>query len=127
MVEKDARTKKYNRERIHKNKIRRGTCTELTELVDADRFSYTVLMEYVKGDLGYSEIGGVYINRVPQGWKLVDNDGDLNEYIQTSNGITLVFYLDDVVDKSIEQVSQMQPRVIVRPRTNFFEGNNICS
>lgn len=65
-----------------KTKYVGGTCTELTELVDADRFSYTVLMEYVKGDLGYSEIGGVYIKRVPQGWKLVDNDGDLNEYIQ---------------------------------------------
>lgn len=28
--------------------------------VDIERFSYTVLMEHVKDDLEYSEIGGIY-------------------------------------------------------------------
>ena len=29
--------------------------------IDPDLFSYTVVMEHVKDDLGYTEIGGIYM------------------------------------------------------------------
>lgn len=106
-----------------------GTCTVIPELVEADRFSYTVLMEYVKGNLNYTEIGGVYVKKVPNGWELIANDADLNEFVKAvgvkpveAAGVNLKFYVDNVVDLSIAPVSQMQPHVTVRPRNLFFEG-----
>ena len=47
--------------------------------VDPDRFSYTLLMEHVKDDLNYCEVGGIYIRNGDAigGWKIVVNDKDL--------------------------------------------------
>ena len=89
--------------------------------IDRDRWSYTVLMEYVKDDLGYSEIGGVYTNK--GGWKLCANDADLSEFEKgAKNGDYLEFYVDNVVDNKIEPLKQMQPHVVMRPRPNLFAG-----
>ena len=49
---------------------------------DVDRFSYSVLMDFVKDCLHYTEIGGVYINKGTRGgWQLILNDKDVNEYV----------------------------------------------
>ena len=92
--------------------------------VEVDRFSFSVLMEYVKDDVGYTEIGGIYVKKQGGGWKLVSSDADVGELVKgLLDGCHLDFYIDTVVDKAIEPVKQMQPHVIMRPRTSFFEGN----
>ncbi|KAL8109798.1 hypothetical protein AgCh_025767 [Apium graveolens] len=69
--------------------------------VERDRWSYTVLMEYVKDDLGYSEIRGIYTNK--EGWKLCGNDTDLNEYDKGVENLGyLDFYVDNVVDHKFQ-------------------------
>ncbi|KAL1826636.1 hypothetical protein ACET3Z_005048 [Daucus carota] len=88
--------------------------------VECDRFSYTVLMEYIKDDLKYSEIGGVYVYEgKPWGWKLLSNDADLSAVGQGLNNF-IDFYIDNVVDPTIEPIKQMQPHVIIRPRQGVF-------
>lgn len=104
-----------------------GLCNQIPEYVDADRFSYTVVMEYVKDDLKYTEIGGVYVKNVLTGWKLIDNDRDLQEFVNHVEGESLDFYVDHIIDKKVEPKAQMQPHVIVRPRTQYFEGNTFMS
>ena len=95
--------------------------------VECDRFSYTVLMEYIKDDLKYSEIGGVYVYEgKPWGWKLLSNDADLSAVGQGLNNFT-DFYIDNVVDPTIEPIKQMQPHVIIRPRQGVFAGMAMLS
>lgn len=114
----------YHKGEFQKNKYSRGSCFTIAEAVDPDKFSYTVIMEYVKDDLGYNEIGGVYVKKQGGGWKLIDTDADAIRLGQgMSNGSYLDLYVDTVIDKSIEPLRQTQPHVIVRPRTSFFEGN----
>lgn len=100
-----------------------GTDT-VVKRVDPDYFSYTVLMEFVKDDLQYTEIGGIYMrNGEKGGWKLVTNDADLSELVKGVNsGGNLDFYIDNVVDTAIEPLKQMQPHVIMRPRQNLVTG-----
>lgn len=92
--------------------------------VDPDRFSYTVLMEHVKDDLGYSEIGGIYVSKGQLGgWKLVSSDADLSPLAgKVKNGDHINFYIDHVVDNNIEPIKQMQPHVVIRPRQDLFAG-----
>ncbi|KAL8155631.1 hypothetical protein AgCh_000866 [Apium graveolens] len=80
-------------------------------------------MEYVKDNLGYSEIGGVYVKKQSGGCQLIDTDAkaiSLGEGMK--NGSFLDLCIDTVVDKAIEPASQTQPHVIVRPRKRSFEG-----
>lgn len=92
--------------------------------VDADLFSYTVLMEHVKDDLEYSEIGGVYVSTGKLGnWKLVTNDSDLSPLVEKADcGDHLDFYVDNVIDINVEPAKQMQPHVVIRPRHNLLAG-----
>jgi hypothetical protein len=93
--------------------------------VDTDIFSYTVLMEHVKDDLEYSEIGGIYV-RVQEefgNWKLLTNDSDLNPLVQRANsGDYIDFYIDNVIDMTVLPIKQMQPHVVIRPRQNLLAG-----
>ncbi|XP_074349901.1 uncharacterized protein LOC141689497 [Apium graveolens] len=80
-------------------------------------------MKYVKDNIGYSEIGGVYVKKQSGGWKLIVTNAEaisLGEGMK--NDYFLDLYIDRVVEKAIEPASQTQPHVIVRPRTSFFEG-----
>ncbi|KAL8121437.1 hypothetical protein AgCh_018240 [Apium graveolens] len=70
-------------------------------------------MEYVKDNLGYSEIGGIYVKKQSGGWKLIATDAEaisLGEGMK--NGYFLYLYVDTVVNKAIEPASQAQPHVI---------------
>ena len=82
-------------------------------------------MEFVKDDLQYSETGGIYVSKGKQcGWKLLTNDADLSSLTAgVKHGDRVDFYLDNVVDHSIEPVNQMQPHVTIRPRQDIFAGN----
>lgn len=95
--------------------------------VEVDTFSYTVLMEFVKDYLHYTEIGGIYISKGKKGgWQLVTNDKDLIELVQgCDDGHEIDFYIDNTVDKEIEPMIQMQPHVIIRPRKHLFQGTYI--
>ncbi|KAL1823166.1 hypothetical protein ACET3Z_004987 [Daucus carota] len=80
-------------------------------------------MEYVKDDLGYSEIGGIYTRK--EGWKLCSNDADLSEFDKLAkNGDYLDFYIDNMVDNKVQPLKQMQPHVVMRPRPNIFTAKN---
>ena len=114
----------YHKGQFVKNKYLCGKCMKIPVAVEVDRFSFSVLMEYVKDDVGYTEIGGIYVKKQGGGWKLVSSDADVGELVKgLLDGCHLDFYIDTVVDKAIEPVKQMQPHVIMRPRTSFFEGN----
>lgn len=91
---------------------------------DVDRFSYSVLMDFVKDCLHYTEIGGVYIRKGTRGgWQLILNDKDVNEYVQGCNKQEeVVFYIDNTIDKDSEPLIQLQPHVIIRPRKNIIQG-----
>ena len=97
--------------------------------VDLDTFSYKVPMEFVKEELEYTEIGGIYAWKGPtSGWKLVADDVELLFMMQIkNNGDYIDFYVDTVVEDSTEPIKQMQPHVIVRPRKNLFPGINMSS
>ena len=77
--------------------------------VDLYMFSYIVLMEHVRDELKYTEIGVVYSRKGPtSGWKLVTSDADLWELMQIkNNGDCIDFYVDTVVDDKIEPMKQM--------------------
>ncbi|KAL8125423.1 hypothetical protein AgCh_012929 [Apium graveolens] len=89
-------------------------------VVDTEKFSYTVLMEHVKDDLEYSEIGGIYVG--PEGdWKLLTSDVELNRLAdQTHSGDHIDFYIDNVIDMTVKPMPKMQPHVVMRPRPNLF-------
>lgn len=90
--------------------------------LDSDWFSYTVLMDHVKDELKYTEIGGIYARdgNQQEGWKMVANDQDLLEL--SKNGGHIDLYIDNTVDTRFEPLQQMQPFVVIRPRPNVFEG-----
>lgn len=91
--------------------------------VDPDIFFYTVLLEHVKDDLKYSEIGGIYVKDKLGDWKLVKNDSDLFTLVgEIKSGDHIHFYMDNIVDNNIEPMKQMQPHVVIRPRPNILEG-----
>ena len=114
----------YHKEQFVKNKYLCGKCIKIPVAVEVDRFSFSVLMEYVKDDVGYTEIGGIYVKKQGGGWKLVSSDADVGELVEgLLDGCHLDFYIDTIMDKAIEPVKEMQPHVIMRPRTSFFEGN----
>ena len=81
---------------------------------DPDKFSYAVLMEFVK-DMKYKEIGGVYVYN--NGWKLLQDDKTLGEYIKGKTE-EIDFYIDTFVDITVPAMKQMQPHVVVRPRSS---------
>ena len=91
---------------------------------DADTFAYNDLMQEIKDLLKLTEIGGVYAKEGKHGgWKLMTNDLDIIEEIEKcNNGEEVKFYVDTIVDPSIEPLYQMQPHVIVRPRKSLFQG-----
>ena len=116
----------YHKGQFVKNKYLCGKCTKIPLGVEVDTFSFSVLMEYVKDDLGYTEIGEIYVKKQGGGWKIVSSDADISEILQgILEGCLLDFYIDNVVDKAIEPAKQMQPHVIIRPRPNFNEGSYI--
>ena len=84
--------------------------------VERDYFSYSVLMEFVK-ELKYDEIGGVYIKQ--RGWKLVTDDRGVND--ATNERAEVDFYIDNNVDPDVPPMKQMQPHVIVRPKSSPFK------
>lgn len=105
-----------------------GGETLLVNRVEVDTFSYTVLMEYVKDYLHYTEIGGIYISKGRGGgWELMTKDAEVialtNDCI---DGEEIKFYIDNTVDKEIEPMIQMQPHVIIRPRKNLIQGIHCC-
>ena len=97
-----------------KTKYCDGSCE--TYHIDRDLFSYSVLMEFVK-DLKFDEIGGLYIKN--RGWTLVTDDQSVTHY--TAGRSEADFYIDCNVDKGVPPMKQMQPHVIVRPRSSPFK------
>ncbi|GET04311.1 uncharacterized protein LOC108207459 [Rhizophagus clarus] len=97
--------------------------------IDPDLFSYTVLMEHVKDDLQYSEIGGVYIETGKLfKWKLVTCDSDLSSLIEkTGDGEYIDFYVDNVIDNDVQPIKQMQPHVVIRPRHNLLQAKKLSN
>ncbi|KAL6518137.1 hypothetical protein OROMI_033838 [Orobanche minor] len=93
-----------------------GGSTATVGDMDLDRFSYSVLMEWVK-ELGYAEIGGVYV-RNEKGWQLVAKDVDICVCVMTGQTSEFDFFIECDVDKGIEPMKQMQPHVTVRPKKN---------
>lgn len=93
----------------------------ILEYVDADRFSYTVLMEYVLDVLKYKEIGGLYVKKVPSGWDLIQSDADLTSFLRKVEGERLDFYVDDVVDQSVEANQQFQPMWLCDQEHSFLK------
>ncbi|KAL8156034.1 hypothetical protein AgCh_001200 [Apium graveolens] len=86
-----------------------------TFFVDCDRLSYREMMDYIK-KLNYKDIGGLYVNG--RGWTLVTDDQGVTEATRDKSDVS--FYIDNTVDKSIPPMKQMQPFVIVRPRSSPF-------
>ncbi|XP_063942874.1 uncharacterized protein LOC108205913 [Daucus carota subsp. sativus] len=84
--------------------------------VERDYFSYSVLMEFVK-ELKYDEIGGVYIKL--RGWKLVTDDKGVTD--ATNGRAEIDFYIDNNVDPNVPPMKQMQPHVIIRPKSSPFK------
>lgn len=96
----------------------------LVNRVETDLFSYSVLMEFVKDYLKFTEIGGVYINEgTAGGWKLITNDKEVMQVVDGCNDEDEIeFYVDNTIDTEIEPVVQMQPHVVIRPRKNLIQG-----
>ncbi|KAL1803275.1 hypothetical protein ACET3Z_031922 [Daucus carota] len=84
--------------------------------VERDYFSYSVLMEFVK-ELKYDEIGGVYTKL--RGWKLVTDDKGVTD--ATNGRAEIDFYIDNNVDPDVPPMKQMQPHVIIRPKSSPFK------
>ncbi|KAK1373229.1 hypothetical protein POM88_029422 [Heracleum sosnowskyi] len=52
-------------------------------------------------------------------------DADVTGLVdRLTDGSSLDLYIDTVIDKAIEPANQIQPHVIIRPRTQYFEGPN---
>lgn len=111
--------------RFHKTSYLGGQRMTIAR-VDVDTFSFTVLMEFIKDYLHYTEIGGVYSRSKKGCWKLVSNDRDVIEMVEGCNSEKEVdFYIDNTIDTDIEPPIQMQPHVIVRPRKTLTQGTCI--
>lgn len=121
----------FNLRFYHMGKFRNGQYVGGKETVimnvDPDMFSYSVLMEHVKDDLKYTEVGGIYKRNANEAgeWKLVVDDGDVVR--ESKNADHMEFYIDNVVDTKFEPLPQMQPHVVVRPRPDVFEGINFVT
>ena len=103
-----------------------GGQTFVVTRVEVDLFSYTVLMEYVRDYLRYTEVGGVYMSKGKAGWELLTDDKDLIGLLEAcKDGEEIEFFVDTIVDKEIEPMTQMQPHVVVRPRKNIIGGIHI--
>ncbi|KAL1831037.1 hypothetical protein ACET3Z_000688 [Daucus carota] len=93
-----------------------GMCMVVTR-VEVDTFSYTVLMEFVRDYLHYTEIGGVYSKMTKGGWQLISNDKDLMDIVAgCKHGEEIDLYVDNTVDKDIEPLNQMQPHVTLQQK-----------
>ena len=102
-----------------------GGVQTLIKGISADIFSFTVLMEHVKDDLQYSEIGGIYISKgkASGGWTMVSKDAELAALVdKAKSGDHIDLYVDTVHDNTSEPLPQMQPHVIIRPRENIYAG-----
>ena len=53
----------FHKGQFLKTKYHCGACVKIKDVMETDKFSYYVIMEYVKGDVGYTEIGGVYVKK----------------------------------------------------------------
>ncbi|KAL8121111.1 hypothetical protein AgCh_018032 [Apium graveolens] len=103
-----------------------GICKKIPTAMEADKFPFSVIMEYVMEDCKYTEIGGLYVKKAGGGWKIISNDAEANELVKgLADGAYLDLYIDTVIDKAIEPTKQMQPHVIIRPLTSFFEGQEL--
>ncbi|XP_074382316.1 uncharacterized protein LOC141724193 isoform X1 [Apium graveolens] len=94
--------------------------------LDVESFSYSVLMELVKDNVHFTEIGGIYPNKGRNGgWQLLSNDKQVMALVEDcAPGYLVNFYIDNIVDKKIEPAPQMQPHVITRPRENFIQASH---
>ncbi|WCJ37370.1 hypothetical protein M5689_018515 [Euphorbia peplus] len=116
----------HHKGHFSKNNYSDGKTKTISTEVDCDCFGFPDLMEYIKDDVGYTEIGGVYVKRQIGGWKLLENDNDLTEFISRFKPHSwLDFYIDNVVDRLIEPMNSSQPHVIIRPRPNFMEAKKL--
>ncbi|KAL1823783.1 hypothetical protein ACET3Z_010561 [Daucus carota] len=81
--------------------------------VEVESFSYSVLMEFIKDNFHYSEIGGIYVNKGRKGgWQLLSNDKEVIELVEEcASGYLVNFYIDNIVDKAIEPAPQLQPHL----------------
>ncbi|KAL8117744.1 hypothetical protein AgCh_015577 [Apium graveolens] len=71
----------------------------VVEGISSDVFSFTVLMEHVKEDLQYSEIGVIYVNKGVEsgGWQMVGNDAELYTIVdKVKSGDHVDFFVDTV-------------------------------
>ena len=83
--------------------------------VDADLFTYNDLMQEVKVILKLREIGGVYA---------VDNDIDVIQVVENcKDGEEVKFYVDNIVDTTVEPLVAIQPNLILRPRKNMMNSS----
>ncbi|KAL8092583.1 hypothetical protein AgCh_034733 [Apium graveolens] len=92
-------------------------------IANPELLSLPILMEFVRDDLKYTEIGGVYRRNVENGdWEMFKTDAELCKVVdRAGNGGHLDWYIDNVVDKKIEPL-KTQPHVLVRPRPILFVG-----
>lgn len=80
-------------------------------------------MEWLKDDLKYTEIGGVYVNKRRNcGWKLVTDDAGVNECTEKSKNSLVEFFIDCDGDKEIASVKQMQPHLSLL-KISMMRGN----
>ena len=113
----------HHKGQFTKTKLLGATCTNIPTAMEADTFSFSVIMEHVLEDCKYTEIGGLYVKKSGGGWRLISNDAEANELLKgLTDGAYLDLYIDTTIDQAIEPSKQMQPHVITRPRTSFFEG-----
>ncbi|KAL8108735.1 hypothetical protein AgCh_024996 [Apium graveolens] len=98
-----------------------GGKSMLVTRMDVERFSYTILIEFVKDYRNFSEIGGIYISKGKRGgWNLLLDDKDV---LGCENDEEIHFYIDNTIDLDIEPACQMQPHVKIRARKNIIEGS----
>ncbi|KAK1393544.1 hypothetical protein POM88_012600 [Heracleum sosnowskyi] len=94
------------------------------ENMDPDSFSYSVLIEWVK-ELKYDEIGGIYVqNEDNDGWTLMTDDRSLFKHMYATARSEIDYFIDCDVDKGTTPTKQMQPHVIVRPRSSLFKAKD---
>ena len=102
MGEKEIHVRFYHAGEFNKTSYIGGESFTITR-VELDTFSYTVLMEFVKDYLHYTEIGGVYSKGESGGWELVSNDKELLEFVDSCDqGEEVEFYIDNNIDKDIQ-------------------------
>lgn len=123
MDEKCINVRLYHQGEFKKTVYAGGKSLVVTR-VQVDRFSYTVLMEFVKDYLDYTEIGGIYISKGRGGgWELMTKDAEVVGLTKDCvEGEEINFYIDNIVDKEIEPMIQMQPHVIIWPRKHLIQG-----